>query len=111
MYIIVWVTGVGDGLAEPVGIWLGTHKYRARSCMEKTYYQRSYEGSACVFLVTVACVVGLYASFHNFWQFFAALMTMPTAMALAEALAPHTMDPPFLMGLGGALLYAICTLL
>ncbi|CAM9719100.1 unnamed protein product, partial [Hapterophycus canaliculatus] len=60
VYIIVFVTGVGDGLAEPVGIWLGKHKYMARSCDADTYYERSFEGSCCVFVVTVATVIMVY---------------------------------------------------
>ncbi|CAM9613899.1 unnamed protein product, partial [Laminaria digitata] len=60
VYILVFVTGVGDGLAEPVGIWLGKHKYMARSCDAGTYYQRSFEGSCCVFIVTVVTVSMVY---------------------------------------------------
>ncbi|CAM9242543.1 unnamed protein product [Sphacelaria rigidula] len=111
IYIIVFVTGVGDGLAEPVGIFLGKHKYMARSCESNTYYQRSFEGSCCVFVVTVATVIMVYTSFASFWQFLAALMTLPTALTLAEAFSPHTMDTPFIMGVGGVMIYAIINLL
>jgi hypothetical protein len=45
-----YITGVGDGLAEPVGIWLGKHKYKTRSCFSPRRYTRSWEGSArCAF--------------------------------------------------------------
>jgi len=27
VYIFVLITGIGDGLAEPIGIYLGRHKY------------------------------------------------------------------------------------
>jgi len=27
VFIFVFITGIGDGLAEPVGIYLGKHKY------------------------------------------------------------------------------------
>lgn len=30
-YIFLFVTGVGDGFAEPVGIYFGKHKYLAKS--------------------------------------------------------------------------------
>ena len=43
-----------------VGIWLGKHKYMARSCDAGTYYQRSFEGSCCVFIVTVVTVSMVY---------------------------------------------------
>lgn len=49
-------------LHEPqVGIFLGQHKYTVRSCQPDTYYQRSLEGSCCVFVVGVITVVLMYA--------------------------------------------------
>lgn len=54
--------------------------------------------------------VGLQ-SFATFWQFLVALLTLPMALTLAEAFSPHTMDTPFIMGVGGAMLYAIIKLL
>ena len=50
-------------------------------------------------------------TFETFWQFLVALLTLPLALTLAEAFSPHTMDTPFIMGIGGAILYAIITLL
>ncbi|CBN74986.1 conserved unknown protein [Ectocarpus siliculosus] len=111
VYILVFVTGVGDGLAEPVGIWLGKHKYMVRSCDADKYYERSFEGSCCVFIVTVATIIMVFTSFATFWQFLVALLTLPMALTLAEAFSPHTMDTPFIMGVGGAMLYAIIKLL
>ncbi|CAM9649289.1 unnamed protein product [Ectocarpus sp. 12 AP-2014] len=111
VYILVFVTGVGDGLAEPVGIWLGKHKYTVRSCDADKYYERSFEGSCCVFVVTVATVIMVFTSFATFWQFLVALLTLPMALTLAEAFSPHTMDTPFIMGVGGAMLYTIIKLL
>lgn len=43
-----------------VGIWLGKHKYMARSCDANTYYERSFEGSCCVFVVTVITVIMVF---------------------------------------------------
>ena len=37
-----------------------------------------------------------------------AIAALPATMAYAEATAPHTMDTPVLMGLGGAILLGIC---
>ena len=52
--IFVFVTGIGDGLAEPVGVYFGkrgnTHQYKVRSCTSTKKYIRSYEGSTCVWL-------------------------------------------------------------
>lgn len=48
--------------------------------------------------------------FQTFWGFLTALLTLPMALTLAEAFSPHTMDTPFIMGVGGTLLYAIVSL-
>ena len=50
VFIIVFITGIGDGLAEPVGITWGKHKYSTQGCFSPRKYTRSWEGSACVFL-------------------------------------------------------------
>lgn len=89
------VTGVGDGLAEPVGIRFGKHTYRVPSLAKDRIYLRSIEGSACVFIVailTVACVYPIV----TFNQWLTLLVLVPTIMTAAEAFAPHTWDAPFL---------------
>ncbi|CAM9977817.1 unnamed protein product, partial [Ascophyllum nodosum] len=111
VYILILVTGIGDGLAEPVGIWLGRHKYKVGSFRSNRLYERSFEGSCTVFVVTVATIVMVYADFETFWEFLAALLLLPTALTLAEAFSPHTMDTPFIMGVGGVLLYGIILVL
>ena len=100
-------TGIGDGLAEPVGIYLGRHKYWTTSCFGDRKYQRSWEGSACVFLSSVVFVSCFYYTFESATQFYIALVLLPPAMAYAEATSPHTIDTPFLMGVGGFLLWII----
>jgi hypothetical protein len=35
------------------------------------------------------------------------MIVLPPLMAYAEATSPHTLDTPFLMGLGGGALYVI----
>ena len=42
--IFVLIAGIGDGLAEPVGIWLGKHKYKTSACFSERKYTRSLEG-------------------------------------------------------------------
>lgn len=105
--IFVLIAGVGDGLAEPVGIYFGKHKYRTRSCGTPTIYMRSFEGSACVFLTTFAWIVAYYQSFENATQFWMCMAILPLASTFAEATSPHTMDTPFLMGLGGAIIFLL----
>lgn len=103
--IFVFVTGLGDGFAEPVGIWLGRHKYKTRSCTSSRKYVRSYEGSACVFLSGMIFTATTWYAFKSPAQFWFSYFVMPPLMTIAEATSPHTMDTPFLMGLGGLALY------
>lgn len=107
VYIFVFITGLGDGLAEPVGIYLGKHKYWTTSCFGDRKYQRSWEGSACVFISGIIFVSLFWYTFESALQFWIALAIVPPAMAYAEATSPHTIDTPFLMGVGGGLLYII----
>lgn len=70
-------------------------------------YQRSWEGSACVFISSVIFTSVFYYAFASAIQFWAAMLILPPLMAYAEATSPHTLDTPFLMGLGGAALFVI----
>ena len=106
-YIFIFITGIGDGLAEPVGIYLGTHKYWTSSLGGGRRYQRSWEGSACVFISSIIFVSLLWYTFANAWQFWVAMLVLPPLMTYAEATSPHTLDTPFLMGLGGFALFVI----
>lgn len=106
-FIIVFITGIGDGLAEPVGIAWGKHKYKTRGCFSKNKYTRSWEGSACVFLSGMIFPALQYADFANFTQVLLAMLVLAPTMAYAEATAPHTMDTPVLMIGCGAILYLL----
>jgi dolichol kinase len=108
--IFVFVTGLGDGLAEPVGIWLGSHQYKVRSCTSDRKYTRSWEGSACVFMSGMIFTAYEYEHFANSTQFWVCFWLMGPIMAIAEATSPHTMDTPMLMGCGGLIIY-VCLLL
>ena len=46
-------------------------------------------------------------AFSNAWQMWVAAIIVSPAMTYAEATSPHTIDTPFLMGVGGLLLLAI----
>jgi dolichol kinase len=106
-FIIVFITGIGDGLAEPVGIAWGKHKYKTRGCFSTRKYTRSWEGSACVFLSGMIFPALQYADFGSFTQVLLAMLILPPTMAYAEATAPHTMDTPVLMIGCGIILYMI----
>jgi hypothetical protein len=60
--IPVVVNVFGDGLAEPIGIAFGRHKYRARALWYKGRccageFKRTLEGSAVVYFVTLLAVI------------------------------------------------------
>jgi dolichol kinase len=106
-FILVFITGIGDGLAEPVGITWGKHKYKTRGCFSKKKYTRSWEGSACVFISGLVFPALQYADFDNFTQVLLSMLILAPTMAYAEATAPHTMDTPVLMIGCGTILYVI----
>lgn len=94
--IPIIIIGLGDGLAEPVGIFYGKHKYKTTALFSKKLFTRSYEGSACVFFFTaLACCIA-YPHYDNDSQFVFMLLVLPLAETLAEAKAPHTFDGPFM---------------
>jgi dolichol kinase len=106
-YIFVFITGIGDGLAEPVGIYLGKHKYWTKGIGGTRRYQRSLEGSACVWLSSLFFVSVMWYTFASAAQFWVAMVLLPPLMTYAEATSPHTVDTPFLMGVGGITLWVI----
>jgi len=106
IFIPILINGIGDGLAEPVGIRFGKLKYKAYALFSKKKYVRTVEGSACV-LITSIIVILLFQSSFTHPEFICALITIPIVMTLAEAFAPHTWDTPFLFFTGYSLLYLI----
>ena len=106
MLVPVFINGLGDGLAEPVGVRFGKHSYKTRSLFGKREYERTVEGSACVFLASILMVI-LFQDYFTTSQFVAALVLMPVLMTLAEAFSPHTWDSPFLFLVGGLTLLGI----
>lgn len=106
IWIPILIIAFGDGLAEPVGIRFGRHKYKTYALFSKKKYIRSVEGSACVFLASIIVVMVFHVSFTQL-QFIAALISMPILMTFAEAFSPHTWDGPTLNLVGYSALYAI----
>lgn len=100
------INAIGDGLAEPVGVRFGRHKYRVHALFTKKKFYRTLEGSACVYIASVVII----AAYHNSFtpeQFLIALVVIPLVMTLAEAFSPHTWDTPFLFLIGYLSLFFI----
>lgn len=108
--IVVFTVAIGDGLAEPVGIYLGKKKYVVPSWNLKNRYVRSYAGSACVYLFALLFLILYRDQFSNPQEFWTAVILFPPIMTLSEAFAPHSMDTPIMMLIGFSLLFAICTI-
>lgn len=106
VFIVMIINGIGDGLAEPIGIRFGKHKYKTYALFTKKKYERSIEGSACVFITALLTIIIFSFSFSP-TQFIIALITIPILMTLAEAIAPHSLDNPFLSLVGEILLFLI----
>ncbi|HEY3487077.1 MAG TPA: hypothetical protein VGL10_03340 [Gammaproteobacteria bacterium] len=106
IYITLVIAGMGDGLAEPVGVRFGKHKYRTRAFFTDRVYTRSIEGSLCVLFTGIFAVILLRGQLTA-PQFWLALAIIPLAMTLAEALSPHTWDSPFLYLVGGTSTVAV----
>ncbi|MDG2084380.1 MAG: hypothetical protein P8K66_05375 [Planctomycetota bacterium] len=105
------VNEFGDGLAEPVGLKFGKHKYKTKAIWHdgkfwNGEYYRSLEGSAMVFLVTVLALLFYSASFTT-PQLLLALACLPLLLTLAEAVSPHTADGPLIGLLGCGFLWAL----
>ena len=109
-YIFAMVAGLGDGLAEPVGVYTGTHKYEVSALCagdEVRKYQRSMEGSCCVAWWTYLFVIQKWYLFPNATSFWLTWLVLPPLMAWSEARSPHTMDTPFIFLVGGFWLWAM----
>ena len=109
--IPIVVNVFGDGLAEPVGITFGRHKYRARAlwydgkcCAGE--FKRTAEGSFVVYLsallAALPCGPGWGLGLFTKWQHVVMCVAMPPVMTLTEAFAPHTWDNPFITLVGAA---------
>ena len=104
VFIPILINNIGDGLAEPVGVRFGKHKYTTTALYYKGkfwngQFTRSYEGSACVYLVSIITVASNYHTF-TLTQFCLTITLLPFLMTIAEARAPHTNDGPFLALIG-----------
>ncbi len=106
MLIPILIYGIGDGLAEPVGVRFGRCKYPAYALFTGKEYFRTLEGSSMVFLTSVAVVLAFHSYFTT-QQLILALLALPVIMTLAEAFSPHTWDSPIMFLVGYMTLFGI----
>jgi len=98
----LFISAVGDGLAEPVGYFWGHNKYQVLALGTSRRYTRSLEGSACVFLSAVVGIflfypgLGYYPN-SDFFEFPLSLILLPAIATFAEAKSPHTWDQPIIL--------------
>tara|TARA_B100000945_G_C20365478_1_gene589358 strand:- start:765 stop:1370 length:606 start_codon:yes stop_codon:yes gene_type:complete len=102
----ILVNGIGDGLAEPVGVKFGRLKYKTYALFSKKIYERTVEGSACVFFTSIFVIIFFHSGFTSS-EYITALIIFPIVMTLAEAFAPHTWDTPFLFLFGFFTIYIV----
>jgi len=105
------VNEFGDGLAEPVGIRFGRHPYRTRALWHggkfwSGVYQRTWEGSATVFAVTILVLFFFMGHFTDV-QMVLLFLLLPIGMTVAEAVSPHTADGPLIALVGCTALWCV----
>jgi len=100
------VASIGDGLAEPIGVRFGRHKYNVKAFCSNRTYTRSIEGSCCVLITGVCAIVSMQQNLNEV-EFIIALLIIPIVLTLTEALSPHTWDGPFIMLAGGVSTIAV----
>ena len=108
--IPILIYGIGDGLAEPVGVRFGKHEYQTYALFSRRTYIRTLEGSAVVFLTSLV-VVGAFYNYFTTLQFAAAMAVIPLLLTLVEAFSPHTWDSPTIFFAGYIALFGIMVLL
>ncbi|HLN46366.1 MAG TPA: hypothetical protein VK209_11730 [Candidatus Sulfotelmatobacter sp.] len=108
--IPLMITAFGDGLAEPIGVRFGKHKYRAKDLFGNRVYTRTYEGSSMVFLTTII-TLGASSNIFTSIELICLFIVLPLLMTITEAYSPHTWDNPFLYLVGGLAIYIFVMLL
>eukprot|EP00467_Chlorarachnion_reptans_P008993 CAMPEP_0114501328 /NCGR_PEP_ID=MMETSP0109-20121206/8439_1 /TAXON_ID=29199 /ORGANISM="Chlorarachnion reptans, Strain CCCM449" /LENGTH=444 /DNA_ID=CAMNT_0001679049 /DNA_START=74 /DNA_END=1408 /DNA_ORIENTATION=+ len=112
IFIPVIITGIGDGIAEPVGRSVGGKifskglKYQTAGLGSDKLYTRSFEGSFAVWITGVIAILAMWTEFFTWYHVVVALILVPGCTTIAEAYSPHTWDTPFLLSTGAGILWA-----
>ncbi|MGY5858403.1 MAG: hypothetical protein RTU63_03470 [Candidatus Thorarchaeota archaeon] len=96
IFIPILINGLGDGLAEPIGVRFGRHSYSVRALFTEKKYVRTVEGSLCVYFASILIIILFGPVFPTQFQLILALLIIPIVMTAAEAVSPHTWDTPLL---------------
>lgn len=89
-------SGLSDSAAEIVGGRWGKHKYPVVSFLSEKKFHRSMEGSLAFFFMTCSLSAGFYLFQEPDLSHSLCLLLLPFILTLAEALAPHSWDNPFI---------------
>lgn len=106
LYLTILATTFGDGLAEPVGVKFGKHKYAAKGFFVDRVYHRTIEGSATVCIISLLCCL-LFESYFHTSQLLVLAIIYPILVTLTEAKSPHTWDTPFIFLVGNSLVTGV----
>ena len=106
--LVLCLSHIGDGLAEPIGVRFGRIKYKTYALFTKKRYYRTLEGSLTVFVSTFLVLMWFSYLFTG-QQLILALFTLPLILMITEAISPHTWDGPFLSGVSGLTVIFILT--
>ena len=98
-WIPVFSSGLGDGLAEIVGKKWGKHKYQIYALFTNKKYERSLEGSFCVYFFSLIGVLIGYDYYPSTIKLITTIFALPILTTITEAISPHTWDNHFIFGI------------
>jgi dolichol kinase len=106
IFIIVLIVAIGDGMAEPIGIRFGKHKYTTTALCTNKKYERSIEGSLWVAFISIVSI-SIYYNDFTLNEYITTVIILPIIMTVIEAISPHTWDNPILFFTGYSTLVII----
>lgn len=102
------VAGVGDAVAEPVGVRFGRHIYRVPALRGRAIATRSLEGSAAVWvtsLIMLALLLAVTPAISLSARNFLIICGISLIASVAEAVSPHGWDNLTMQVLPAGLVY------
>lgn len=90
--IALLAVALGDGLAEPIGRWIKSPRYRTYSVFKTRGNYRTLAGSGCVYIVVFLLICYFWPSDRP--DFYYQLLIVPVVATLLEAFSPKSIDNP-----------------